>query len=199
MSVGIKIKTLRKEHKMTQEDLAKKVGVAPTAVSAWERDANKPLMDKVMIMADLFKVPFTHFFDVEEYNDSEEALLPLYGSVSCGEGLVVFETPSEYISTPEDWLKSGDYFYVRASGDSMIDARIFDGDILFMRKQEEVENGQIAAICIEDEIVLKRVFRDNGDFILQSENPKYPPRIFNPFRDRNIRIIGKLEKLIVNF
>ena len=199
MSVGLKIKTLRKEHKLTQEGLAKKLGVAATAVSAWERDANKPLMDKIMIMSEMFNVPFTHFFDVEEYNDSEEVLLPLYGKVACGEGLVVFETPTEYISTPEDWLKSGEYFYVRASGDSMTGARIYDGDILFMRKQEEVENGQIAAVCIDDEIVLKRVFKNYGDLILQSENKNYPPRIYNPNRDRNIRIIGKLEKLIVNF
>jgi repressor LexA len=199
VSVGLKIKTLRKEHKLTQEGLAKKLGVAATAVSAWERDANKPLMDKIMIMSEMFNVPFTHFFDVEEYNDSEEVLLPLYGKVACGEGLVVFETPTEYISTPEDWLKSGEYFYVRASGDSMTGARIYDGDILFMRKQEEVENGQIAAVCIDDEIVLKRVFKNYGDLILQSENKNYPPRIYNPNRDRNIRIIGKLEKLIVNF
>ena len=199
MSVGTKIKTLRKEHKYTQESLAKKLGVAPTAVSAWERDANKPLMDKIMMMADIFNVPFTHFFDVEEYNNSEEIHIPLYGNVSCGEGLVIYETPLEYIATPEEWLKSGDYFYVRACGDSMTGARIFDGDILFMRKQDEVENGEIAAVCIEDEIVLKRIFRSNGNFILQSENQKYPPRIFNPNTDRNIRIIGRLEKLIVNF
>ncbi|OXS75565.1 LexA family transcriptional repressor [Lysinibacillus sp. KCTC 33748] len=199
MTVGEKIKTLRKEFKLTQDDLAKKLGVAPTAVSAWERNANKPLMDKIMVMAELFNVPFTHFFEVDEYDDTCEVRLPLYGNVSCGEGLLVFETPTEYRTTPEDWIKSGDYFYVRASGDSMMGARIYDGDILFMRKQEEVENGEIAAVCVDDEIVLKRVFRTNGSFILQSENSNYPPRIFNPMTDKNVRIIGKLEKLIVEF
>jgi len=199
VTVGEKIKALRKEYKLTQDELAKKLGVAPTAVSAWERNANKPLMDKIMVMAELFNVPFTHFFEVDEYDDTHEVKLPLYGHVSCGEGLVVFETPTEYRATPEEWIKSGEYFYVRASGDSMIGARIYDGDILFMRKQDEVENGEIAAVCLEDEIVLKRVFRTNGSFILQSENPNYPPRIFNPKTDKNIRIIGKLEKLIVEF
>lgn len=199
MTVGEKIKALRKQNKLTQEELAKKLGVAPTAVSAWERNANKPLMDKIMVMADLFDVPFTHFFEVDEYDDTYEVNLPVYGNVSCGEGLVVFETPTEYRSTPTDWTKGGDYFYVRASGDSMIGARIFDGDMLLLRKQDEVENGEIAAVCIDDEILLKRVFRTNGSFILQSENPKHPPRIYNPKTDRNIRIIGKLEKLIVEF
>ncbi|RKJ30803.1 XRE family transcriptional regulator, partial [Butyricicoccus sp. 1XD8-22] len=64
MTVGQKIKALRKENGMTQEDLAKKLGVQPTAVSAWERNANKPLMDKLTTMAELFDVPFTYFFDV---------------------------------------------------------------------------------------------------------------------------------------
>ncbi|WP_036125898.1 LexA family protein [Lysinibacillus sphaericus] len=199
MTVGEKIKALRKQNKLTQEELAKKLGVAPTAVSAWERNANKPLMDKIMVMADMFDVPFTHFFEVDEYDDTYEVNLPVYGNVSCGEGLVVFETPTEYRSTPTDWIKGGDYFYVRASGDSMIGARIFDGDMLLLRKQDEVENGEIAAVCLDDEILLKRVFRTNGSFILQSENPSHPPRIFNPKTDKNIRIIGKLEKLIVEF
>lgn len=199
MTVGQKIKALRKENKMTQEELANKLGVAPTAVSAWERNANKPLMDKITTMAELFSVPFTHFFEVEDYNDSDEILLPIYGKVSCGNGLVVFETAAEYRTTPRDWTKNGEYFYVRASGDSMTGARIYDGDILLMRKQEMVENGEIAAVCVDDEVVLKRVFKSNGSFVLQSENPNYPPRIYNPNMDMNIRIIGRLEKLIVEF
>ncbi|RKJ17687.1 LexA family transcriptional repressor, partial [Butyricicoccus sp. 1XD8-22] len=95
--------------------------------------------------------------------------------------------------------KNGEYFYVRASGDSMIGARIHDGDVLLMRKQEMVENGEIAAVCVDDEVVLKRVFKSGESFVLQSENPNYPPRIFNPGTDMNIRIIGKLEKLIIDF
>lgn len=199
MTVGQKIKLLRKENRMTQEDLAKKLNVAPTAVSAWERNANKPLMDKITTMAELFGVPFTHFFEVEDYNDPDEILLPLYGKVSCGNGLVAFDTVTEYMSTPREWVKNGEYFYVRASGDSMSGARICDGDILLMRKQDMVENGEIAAVCLDDEVVLKKVYKSDNSFILQSENPNYPPRIFNPYTDRNIRIIGKLEKLIVEF
>lgn len=159
MTVGQKIKLLRKENRMTQEDLANKLNVAPTAVSAWERNANKPLMDKITTMAELFGVPFTHFFEVEDYNDSDEILLPLYGKVSCGNGLVAFDTATEYMSTPREWVKNGEYFYLRASGDSMSGARICDGDILLMRKQDMVENGEIAAVCLDDEVVLKKFIK----------------------------------------
>ncbi|MFS1513602.1 helix-turn-helix domain-containing protein [Chengkuizengella sp. SCS-71B] len=62
MKVGGIIKELRKGHKMTQVELAKKLNVAPTAVSAWERDENRPLLDKITILADMFNVPVSHFF-----------------------------------------------------------------------------------------------------------------------------------------
>lgn len=199
MTVGQKIKDLRKRNRMTQGDLANILKVAPTAISAWERDANKPMMDKIMTMAEIFDVPFTYFFEVEEYNTFEEVKLPLYGKVACGNGSVVFETPMEFRATPKEWLNGGEYFYLRASGDSMIGARIYDGDILLLKKQESVENGEIAAVCLDEEVVLKRVYRNGDNFILQSENPNYPPRIFNPDSESNIRIIGKLIKLIVDF
>ena len=82
----------------------------------------------------------------------------------------------------------------------MIGARIQDGDLLLIRKQPNVEDGDIAAVLIEDEAVLKRVYIRDGMIILQSENPNYPPIIFDPKNQRDgIRIIGKLKKVVINF
>lgn len=196
MKVGDKIKELRKKHKMTQADLAKKLNVAPTAVSAWEGNKNRPLMDKIVILADMFNVPISHFFDVDEFN-SEIVALPIVGSISCGNGIVAYENIEGYEKTPRDWLNGGEYFYLRAKGDSMINARIMDGDLLLIRRQDDVENGEIAAVWIDGEAVLKRVFKSNGSVILQSENPKYPPIILDGSKD--VRIIGKLKKVVLNF
>lgn len=63
MRVGDLIKKLRKEHRLTQVDLAKKLNVAPTAISAWERHENRPLIDKIVMMSEIFNVPMEHFFD----------------------------------------------------------------------------------------------------------------------------------------
>lgn len=199
MKVGEKVKILRKEARLTQEDLAKKLNIAPTTVSSWERNANKPLMDKIVVMAEMFNVPITHFFDLEEFQTKDEVMLPVYGKIACGNGLVVYETPTEYEATPKDWITGGEFFYLKAEGDSMVGARINEGDLLLIRKQEEVENGEIAAVVIEDVMVLKRVYKTNGHLTLISENPGHPPRIFNPTTDENIRIIGKLKKMVVNF
>ena len=80
---------------------------------------------------------------------------------------------------------------LRARGDSMINARIYDGDIVFIKSQPDVENGQIAAVVIDDEATLKRVYKQNGFITLQSENPAYPPFVISGSSGKNVKIIGR--------
>jgi repressor LexA len=123
--------------------------------------------------------------------------LPVVGRISCGNGVIAFEDIERYEDTPASWLNGGEYFYLIAKGDSMINARIQDGDLLLIRRQDDVENGEIAAVLIDDEAVLKRVYKTGDNVILQSENPNYPPIILDG--NTNIRIIGKLKKVVLNF
>jgi len=200
MRVGDIIKQLRKERKITQAELAKKLGVAPTAVSAWERNENRPLMDKLSVIADIFNVPITRFFESDEFGGNavvDMIYLPVVGRISCGNGVLAYEDIEGYEPTPKEWLYGGEYFYLRAQGDSMVGARIHNGDLLLIRKQSDVENGEIAAVLINDneEAVLKRVYKNGDQLVLQSENPKYGP-IFAP--PENVKIIGKLKKIVIN-
>ena len=82
-------------------------------------------------------------------------------------------------------------FALRVTGDSMTGARIFDGDIVFIRRQDDVDDGQIAAVIIDDRATLKRVYHIPNGLQLLSENPKYPPMIFTFADHDSIRIIGK--------
>lgn len=77
----------------------------------------------------------------------------------------------------------------------MINARIFDGDLLLIRQQPDIEDGEIAAVLIDNEAVLKRVFKREGVVLLQSENPKYPPIICD--NSSKIKILGKLKRTII--
>lgn len=124
-------------------------------------------------------------------------LLPVVGSISCGEGVLAYESIEKYEATPKSWLNGGKYFYLRAKGDSMINARIHEGDLLLIRQQEDVENGEIAAVLIDGDAVLKRVFKTGNSIVLQSENPSYPPIIASS--NKEVRIIGKLKKVVLNF
>ena len=82
-------------------------------------------------------------------------------------------------------------FALRVSGDSMIGARIHDGDVVFIRSQEDVDDGQIAAVVIDDHATLKRVYHIPNGVQLLSENPKYPPMVFTYPEHECIRILGR--------
>lgn len=84
-------------------------------------------------------------------------------------------------------------FCLIMKGNSMNNARIMDGDIVFIRRQPEVENGEIAAVAIDDEATLKRFYRDEetGTITLVAENPLFPPMVFTAENQKNVYILGK--------
>ena len=112
----------------------------------------------------------------------------MYGKIACGSPI---ECNLEFdLETLKGVPVDGD-FCVIARGDSMINARIFDGDIVTIKRQNTVSNGEIAAVAIGDEATLKRVyFIDNG-IMLVAENPAYKPMIYTGYECENIFILGK--------
>lgn len=114
--------------------------------------------------------------------------IPLIGSIACGEPILAEENVDDYIICPDDVQAD---FGLRCKGDSMIGARIHDGDIVYIRIQPDVESGEIAAVLIDDEATLKRVHKDGDKVILQPENPAYRPKVFVREEINNIRILGK--------
>ena len=208
MGIAENIKKLRKKYGLTQEELAKIAGVSNKAVSTWEKGTKEPRMGAIERIATHFGIKKSNLIedggmdelDLQQIAAEEIVRLPIVGQISCGNGTWAIEEVDGYEETPHSWLGSGEYFYLRAKGDSMVGARIHDGDLLLIRKQPDVADGEIAAVIIDDEAVLKRVYRQNGMLILQSENPKYPPIIVDPKNNsRNIRIIGKLKKVVIDF
>lgn len=114
--------------------------------------------------------------------------VPLLGEIACGEPIVANREHEVYVEATTDI--HADYA-VKARGDSMINARIYDGDIVFIREQPDVENGEIAAVVIEDEITLKRVYKDTNSLELRAENPRIRPLIYRGEELNHIRILGK--------
>ena len=115
------------------------------------------------------------------------AKIPLVGEIAAGRPIYAEETFDLLECDPE---ASCD-FALRVHGDSMIGARIRDGDIVFIRRQEDVEDGQIAAVIVDDEATLKRVYHIKNGLQLLSENPKYPPMVFTLDEYGSIRILGR--------
>ena len=113
--------------------------------------------------------------------------VPLLGSIAAGEPIYAQEEYGECVDCGE--MPRCD-FALRVQGDSMIGARIRDGDVVFIRAQEDVDDGQIAAVAVDGTATLKHVYHISGGLQLISDNPDYPPMIFNADNSDSIRILG---------
>lgn len=120
----------------------------------------------------------------------EKKKIPLLGTIACGEPIYADNEHSVYVEIDSE-LKAD--FCLRCKGDSMIDARILDGDIVFIREQPTLEHGEIGAIIINDEVTLKRFYYYTAEnkVTLYAENRSYPPLTYSNEELDSIRILGK--------
>lgn len=197
--------SLLSELGISQQELADKSGVLKSSISQYltERatpsNINAGKMAKVLSVDPLwlmgYDVPmrkensdsgtkFDNIFPIQVHK------YPLLGELACGEPIFMSEERENYVMSGTD-IKAD--FCLIAKGDSMINARIMDGDIVFIRRQPEVENGEIAAVAIDDEATLKRFYRDEetGTITLVAENPAYSPMVFTEESQKNVYILGK--------
>ncbi|PGT89192.1 LexA family transcriptional regulator [Bacillus sp. AFS040349] len=202
------IKRLMKERGWTQIKLSEQSGISKSTLSDYINHKTLINPGNVQKLSDTFKVHKSEIDPSFKSNIAEELSpylspkesvveLPIVGSISCGNGVLAYEEIEGHEETPKAWLNGGEYFYLRAKGDSMINARIHNGDLLLIRAQDEVENGEIAAVLIDGEAVLKRVHKTDDSLVLQSENSKYPPIIVG--KNSDIKIIGKLKRTVIVF
>ena len=186
---------------MTLDELAAAVGTSKQTIHRYENGiiTNVP-PEKVARLASALGVTPSHLMGWESASEREAYAsgvmpvsvkrLPILGEIACGEPIYAREE-HESFATADENLDAD--FCLRAHGDSMIGARIYDGDIVFIRSQSAVENGEIAAVIISDEATLKRVYYypDEEKLILSPENPRYAPLVYMGGELSEIKIIGK--------
>lgn len=121
-------------------------------------------------------------------NDDTAVSVPLLGKVAAGNPIEAISNPNEYFSLPKDLLpRNNDVFTLEVSGDSMINIGIFDGDIVIVKRAKTAENGEIVvAMTDENEVTLKRFYKEKGHIRLQPENDNLEPIIL-----KNVTILGK--------
>ena len=158
------------------EALAKALDTTPSSLMGWDMDNQIPTINNMTVSG---------------ISSADSRSLPVLGNVACGEPIFATEEQGYYVRANADM--SAD-FCLMARGDSMINARIFDGDLLFVRKQESVDDGEIAVVLIDDEATVKRVYfnREDGILTLMPENPTYKPMRYMGRELDRIRILGKV-------
>ena len=196
-TVGEKIKALRTELGLTLEQVGNAVGVGKSTVRKWENGMIANMRrDKIADLAAVLHTTPTYLMgwkeeiNVDNLFRIETKRFPLLGNIACGTPIFADEDKTLYVEAGANIHAD---FCLKAKGDSMIGARIYDGDIVFIRKQEMVDDGQIAAVLIGDEATLKRVSYDPeaNELLLFAENPNYKTMRFSGEELNQIRILGK--------
>ena len=203
---GKRMKEQRKRMGISADDLANYLGVSRSTIFRYENGY-------------IEKIPANFLTDIAKFLKTTEAYLmgwkdeesmpsikpipinihpiesqkiPLLGEIACGIPKYTNEDRESYVMAGTD-IKAD--FCLKASGDSMVGARILDGDIVFIRKQEMVDNGEIAAVVVnnDSEATLKRLFyyKEKALLILKAENPAYEDLIFQNEELNEVHILGK--------
>lgn len=204
-TIGERIKSQREYMGLTQEALAEKLGYKnKTSITKIENGINDIPQSKVVAFAKALDTSVAYLMGWSEAENKSANLagnifplpktkkVPLLGTIACGEPILATENIESYVDMDADIHAD---FALRCQGDSMINARIMDGDIVYIRKQDMVENGEIAAVlmddCSESQATLKRVYISDDKIRLCAENPNYQDMIFFENDMNKVRIIGK--------
>lgn len=203
-SFGSKLKQLRIENSLTQVELIDIINskfnrsISKSMISKWENGKEEPAkFSDVVAIADFFGVTSDYLIGLTEnrYESRNQEVkeykkVPILGTIAAGIPIHAQQDIQGYeLIDPKEHID----FCLKIKGDSMINARIFDGDIVFIRRQPDVENGEIAAVQIDsEEATLKRVYKINGNIILRPENPNYKDMIFSKKDMKAVQILGKV-------
>lgn len=200
MSIAENIKRIRLEHGLSQAELGKIAGVSGKAVSTWELGIKVPRMGAVEKMANYFGIAKSVIVDDVQPTPTKQPtippgfepmpamdVVPLVGRIACGTPITAEENIEQMVCVPSRWHSN---FTLTCKGDSM-EPRIHDGDLVAIRSQPEVENGEIAAVRIGEEATLKHVYLHENFIELRPENPAFNSIILSRDDMNDVVIEGK--------
>lgn len=178
--------------------IADQLSVSKQAISAWRSGTRSPKKPTLEAICNHFGVDIAWLMGYDVPRQAAAPLpagmevlpphhtIPVLGSIACGTPITAEENVEDYVSAPADLAC---HFALRCKGDSMA-PRILDGDLVYIRKQEDVTDGQIAAVVIDDEATLKHVYHIPGGVQLISDNPNFRPLTYVGETCEGLRIVG---------
>jgi repressor LexA len=186
------LRALRKQKGLSQQDLAAQFDYKSfTTIQKWEDGTSFPPSETLRRLADFFRVSMDQLMGETQ----EDAVsVPILGIVRGGPLRLAEQEVigQEWVDRSE--ARGGEHFYLEVTGNSMIGARIFPGDLVYVKRQNQIENGQIGVVLVGDEATLKRVYFEGDRMILRAENEAYAPMIFSKeeIDEKPVRILGRV-------
>ena len=203
-----RLKLLRREKGWSQQRLADELDLSKSSVNMYERGEREPGFETMEAIADLFNVDMNYLYGRTDVKIADPIVpepkkptippgfepmpkmkkIPLIGSIACGTPILAEQNIEKLVDVPEHIRCD---FSLTCHGDSMVDAGIHDRDVVYIRIQPEVENGEIAAVRIGEEATLKRVYYTPGTLTLMPANPTYAPMVYTGPQLNDVHIEGK--------
>lgn len=199
--VSKNLNNLLSKYGKTVSDVSRDLGISDATVRSWFNGSKYPRIDKVQLLADYFHV--TRSGITEENNHSIERVtktvqIPVIGNIACGDPITAEENIESYREEISDRVPAGEIFYLKCKGNSM-EPTIPDGSFVLIKSQPEVEDGEIAAVLVDDdsEANLKRVRHQGSLVMLMPDNTsEYEPIILT--KSNPGRIIGKAVRISID-
>ncbi|MDN5344587.1 MAG: repressor LexA [Clostridia bacterium] len=206
MSFAARLKFYREKKGLSQQELADALGVSRSAVTKYEAGERFPDEAILLKIANVLGCSLDSLMGRNDrsapggiYKESDIlpardlVPVPVLGVIRAGEPVMAEENIIDTKFLPADEVRGGEYFYLKVKGDSMVGARIYDGDLVLVRQQDTCEDGEIAVVMINgEEATLKRVYRSNDSVILKPENPAYRPIVVD---GKDLRVIGVVKEV----
>lgn len=204
IQTGKRIQQRREELGLNLGDIAKEVGVAVSTIQRYEKGKIEkiklPVIEAIakalqvdpawlLCQTDQMTVSSVEVSSISNLIPLPQTYrIPLVGEIACGSPILAEENVEEILEIPQH-IKAD--FALHCHGDSMIGVHIHDGDIVYIRQQPDVDNGSIAAVCIENSATLKRVYKYPDKLVLSPANPQYEPLVYTGDELSQVRILGK--------
>lgn len=192
MYLAKNLRYLRLKNGLSQDYIADRLGYKSyTTIQKWEMGTSEPSLGILSKLSALYNVDMDAMYSMDLEmdsleNDKKVKRIPLLGTIAAGSPILAEENIEDYFNI-DSKVKAD--FALRIKGDSMAGAGIFPGDLVFIKQQPNLENGEVGAILIENEATLKKFYKVNDTIILQPENDMYKPIVLT---NGNVKILGKL-------
>lgn len=199
----LRIKQLRESKGLNMREAARILNMPYTTYVNYEKGLREPTSEVLILLANFYETTVDYLVGRSPSNVESDPTfelpsniipmpvmekIPLLGSIACGAPILAEEHIEGYIDKPNHIRAD---FSLTCKGDSMINARIFNGDVVYIRQQDTVESGEIAAVLIDNEATLKRVRLFDDHISLEPENPQYRPIVLWGEEMNTARILGK--------
>ena len=193
------LKNLRNSKGLSQKEIAEKLFISQQGYAKYEVGTSTPNPEMLSKIADILNCNVEDLIGREK---KKGARIPVFGKVAAGIPIETIEDIEDYEEIDASWLKDGsEFFALKISGESM-EPRIKDGDVVIVRKQPTIENGQTAIVTIDGEYATcKKIKKTPGGIMLISTNPAYEPMVFTnkEIEELPIRILGRVVELRAKF